>query len=155
VKGLKNLQQHRWVKTVVGVSAILLFCYLSFFNHIEPSQVGIARNWITGKIWLQEAGWHLGPPWAWTARIDTRPMRVSVDSAGHGFSGKLVQFDPAYWEEFVQVEGWRYYWWANRFSFNWGYNEEHRGIRDILRGHAYGVKKYPFIKVLEEYEHEM
>ena len=135
------------------VGFVFLF-YMSCCNHVEPAQVGIARNWISGEMWLQQAGWHTTPPWVCVARIDTRPMRVSIPSAGHGYNSKLVQFDPKYWREFVAVEGWRYYWWANRISINFGYNDEHRGIKDILRGHAYGAQHYPFIKVLEEYENK-
>lgn len=79
-------------------------------------------------------------------------MRVSVDSAGHGYHAKLVQFNADGWQEFVQTEGWYYYWWANRFSFNFGYSEEHRGLKDIMRGYAYGTRRYTFINVLQEYE---
>ncbi len=73
-------------------------------------------------------------------------------SAGRGYSAKLVQFQPDAWREFVAIEGFRYYWWANRFSLNFGYSEEYRGMRDILRGYAYSPKSYTFIKVLEEYQ---
>lgn len=141
--------------TTISLALLVLpVLYVSFINHIEPAKIGLARNWISGSIWVQNPGWHIGPPWVWVAEIDTKPMRVSVQSAGHGYSSKLVQFDREYWKEFVKVEGWRYYWWANRLSFNFGYDEESRGLKDILRGHAYGVKKYPFIKILEEYEQE-
>ena len=135
---------------VLVASAMFYFCFL---NYTEPTQVGIARNWFTGKMWLQEGGgWHLSLPWTWIARVDTRPIRVSVPSSGHGYSAKLVQFEPKAWEDFIYVEGWRYYWWSNRFSFNFGYEEEHRGMKDILRGHAYGTKKYSFITILSEYD---
>ena len=79
-------------------------------------------------------------------------MRVSVDSAGHGYNAKLVQFNPDGWQEFIQTEGFYYYWWANRFSFNFGYDEEHRGLKDVLRGYAYSPKQYSFLKVLDEYQ---
>jgi len=72
-------------------------------------------------------------------------------SSGKVANAKLVQFDPEHWEEFVKVEGWRYYWWSNRISFNLGYREEYRGWRDVMRGYGYSAKKYPFIKVLEEF----
>jgi hypothetical protein len=137
-----------------GLLLALVFCgYLMFVNYLEPTYVGIARNTITGDMWLQDAaGIHFTWPWVRVARIPTCPLRVSVLSAGRGFSSKLVQFDPVYWREFVQVEGFHYYWWYNRFSFNWGYQEEYRGARDIMRGHAYSPKQYLFIKELAEYE---
>lgn len=142
-------------KTVVisfsSVFVILSF-YFVFVNHLEPNEVGIARNWFSGEMQLKESGWHITPPWVWIVTVDIRPIRVSVPSAGHGYNSKLVQFNPKGWQEFVQVEGWRYYWWANRISFNFGYEEEHRGMKDILRGHAYGTKRYMFITILEEFE---
>lgn len=132
---------------------VLLVFYFSCLNYVDWHEVGIVRNRVTGNLWLQtHGGWYLTAPWVSVARIDTRPMRVSVPSAGHGYSSKLIQFDPVGWREFIQVEGFHYYWWANRFSLNLGYNEEYRGMRDIMRGHAYGTKKYSFIKVLTEYQ---
>jgi hypothetical protein len=64
----------------------------------------------------------------------------------------LLSFDKYHWKEFVAAEGWRYWWWANRFSINFGYDEEYRGMRDILRGYAYSPKQYPFLVILEEYQ---
>ncbi len=134
------------------ILAVLMLFYLVFVNYTEPTEIGIARNFVTGKMWCQtNAGWHLTSPVTRVAKIDTRPRRVVVSSAGHGYSAKLVQFDPQGWEEFVATEGFSYYWWYNRFSFNGGYHEEHRGMADILRGYAYSAKRYSFIKVLEEY----
>jgi hypothetical protein len=141
---------------------IIAFCfamvglgYLPFFNHTEPVEVGIVWNRITGEVTLQKrdaAGWHITSPWVAVARVDTRPMRVCVTTAGRGFSCKLVQFELSAYKEFVETEGFRYYWWANRISFNLGYNEEYRGMKDLLRGYAYGVKKYSFVSVLRDYE---
>ncbi len=150
---LRGALQKSWVLAL----AIFLFSvftfYLFFLNYTEPTEVGIARNFITGEMWIQKGGgWWCTSPWVRVARIDIRPVRVTVPSAGHGYSAKLVQFQPDAWQEFVAVEGFRYWWWANRFSFNFGYDEEYRGMRDILRGHAYGTKKYSFFKVITEYE---
>ncbi len=132
----------------------IFFFYLGFLNYTEPTEVGIARNVITGEMWLQGGGWHRTMPWVFVSSVDTRPMRVGVTTAGHGFSAKLVQFNVNKWREFVKTEGFRYYWWSNRISFNFGYDEEYRGMKDILRGYAYGVKKYPFVIILEEQKKE-
>ena len=141
-----------WVIWLFILLATPLTFHLAFLNYTEPTEVGIARNPVNGETWIQkEGGWHFTMPWVRVAVVDARPMRVRVESAGHGWSAKLVQFDPGGWQEFVAVEGFRYYWWANRFSFNWGYQEEHRGVKDILRGHSNGTKKYTIIKVLTEY----
>lgn len=151
LKRLRELCGRLWFKIVVFCFAVAILFYVGFVNYNEPTQLGIARNHISGEMWLQEGGGlYITPPWVWVARVDTRPIRVSVASAGRGYSAKLVQFDKKGWKEFVELEGWRYYWWANRLSFNFGYDEEHRGIRDILRGYAYSPKKYPFLVILEE-----
>lgn len=150
---LKLWWQNRWAKRVNIFFLSLLIGYLLFLNYTEPTEIGIARNLFTGQMWAQKGGgWHVTAPWVRVAVIDARPMRVAVTSAGHGYSAKLVQFDPDHWEEFVKVEGFRYYWWANRLSFNFGYDEEYRGVKDVIRGHAFGNKKYSFIKILTEYQ---
>jgi hypothetical protein len=136
---------------VSSVIAILLFLlYLGFVNHVEPGEVGLTRNRFTGKTWVQQPGWSFTPPWVQVAVIDVKPIRVSVPSAGRGYSAMLVQFVPEAYESFIQTEGFRYYWWSNRFSFNFGYSEEYRGVKDVLRGYAYSSKKYPFLKVIEQ-----
>lgn len=152
-KKVRNVLKKKQVAIPLVVVLLLFLLYNGFVNHNEPTQLGIARNLVTGEMWLQEGGgFFVTPPWVWVARVDTRPMRVSVTSGGRGYSAKLVQFDKDHWEEFVATEGWRYYWWSNRISFNLGYDEEYRGMKDIMRGYAYSARKYPFIVVLEEYE---
>ncbi len=137
--------------SILAPSALFVF-WLGFPNYTEPTELGVARNVISGHTWTQtKGGWHFTAPWTFVATIDLRPMKVAVDSAGRGYSAKLVQFVPEYWEEFVKTEGFRYWWLANRLSFNFGYHEEHRGMRDIFRGYAYGQKQYPFLRVLADF----
>lgn len=126
--------------------------WLALVNYTEAYEVGVARNFVTGELELQSGGGlRFTPPWVAVAVIDTRPVRVCVSTAGRGFNCRLVQFVPDRYREFVAVEGFRYYWWANRISFNWGYDEEYRGMRDLLRGYAYSVVSYPFVTVLRDY----
>jgi hypothetical protein len=54
----------------------------------------------------------------------------------------------------VKTEGFYYYWWANRLSFNLGYDQEYRGVRDLMRGYAYSPHHYPFLVVKDEYQSE-
>ena len=150
----KEFLRHKWMRRSGIVILALAFLKFGFVNYNEPTEIGIARNLVTGKTWKQEGGWHLTWPWVLVPRIDTRPMRVSVDSAGRGYNAKLVQFVPEEWEAFVETEGFRFWWFANRLSFNFGYEEEHRGMRDIMRGYAYGAKQYPFLVVLEEFDEQ-
>lgn len=141
-------------RLIVLYGNICLFwfvAYLACFNWIEPTQIGLAKNVFTKRVWVIEGGMHFGAPWVLVSRVDTKPIRVSVPSAGKGTNSKLVQFDPKYWNEFINTEGWHYYWWANRLSFNFGYKDEHRGFKDIMRGYAYNAKRYPFINMLGEF----
>ena len=132
--------------------AVLGMFYLFCVHYTEPNQVAIVRNLLTGELYCDtQAGFNITAPWVSVARIDLRPMRVCISTAGRAINCRLVQFNPSAYQEFVAVEGFRYYWWANRISFNGGYDEEYRGMRDIMRGHAYGSKQYSFITVLEEY----
>lgn len=135
----------------VGV-ALMLTSWAMFLNHVDQYEAGIAWNFATGDMWLQGTGFHVTAPWVLVTDVDTRPQRVCITSAGHAaFNCKLVQFQPLAWRDFIRVEGWRYYWFANRLSLNLGYREEYRGFRDILRGYAFSAQPYPFVVVLEEF----
>lgn len=138
------------INIILSVLLGFIFIYLPFLHYTEPTEVGIARNLVTGDLYLDAPGWNVSAPWVAVAKIDVRPTRVCVTTAGRGFSCKLVQFHKDAYREFVQTEGFYYYWWANRISVNFGYGEEYRGVRDLLRGYAYGVMPYPFIKILQD-----
>lgn len=130
---------------------VIFIIYLAFFNHVEPKEVGIVRNHLTGDTWVQHAGWHITSPWTWVSVVPTHPVRVGVPTSGRGYSAKLVHFLPEHADEFLEREGWRWYWWDNRFSLNLGHEEEYRGFRNILLGYAYTSEHYPFVEILEEY----
>lgn len=143
---------NKLVITSLVCLAIFCFFYIACVHYLDINQIGINRNSLTGDLWLNEVGgFYVTPPWVAVSRIDTRPMRVCITSAGRGFNCKLVQFEPKQYKEFVRVHGFHYYWLANRISFNLGYNEEYRGIKDLLRGYAYGVKQYSFVVILRNY----
>lgn len=127
--------------------------WVLFVNHVDQYQAGLAWNFMTGELWLQGPGYHLTRPWVLIANADTRPQRVCITSASHAaFNCKLVRFQSTAWRQFIAVEGWRYYWFANRFSLNLGYREEYRGFRDILRGYAFSIERYPFVEVVMDSE---
>jgi hypothetical protein len=115
--------------------------------------VAIVRNNFSGEVWCDiKGGFHLTAPWVQAARIDTRPQRVCVTTTARAYNCKLVEFDPTGYREFVKTQGFYYYWWANRISFNLSYPDEYRGMKDLLRGFAFSYHKYPFLRVLEEYQ---
>jgi hypothetical protein len=137
---------------VAGVWLVLLVFYFGFVHYTEPTQVAIVWNRFSGTISLDDkAGFNLSPPWVRVSRVDIRPSRVCVESTGRAYNCKLVQFEPKAYREFVLVQGFQYYWLNNRLSYNSGYQEEYRGMKDLLRGYAYSSKKYPFVRVLKEY----
>ena len=129
--------------------SILYIC----ITHIEPDEWGLQKNFINGQIALKDPGLYFRPPWMLITKIPAKPIRVCISSTSKGYNAKLVQFNPETYEEFVVTEGWSYYWWANRFSFNSGYSkeEEHRGFKDIAKGYAYSVVNYPFFITIKEY----
>jgi len=143
------------VKNVRVIAATALGCLFLFWLmcvHFTPvGTASIQRNHRDGSILLDKPGLHLTPPWIQAAQVELRPMRVCITSAGKGYNCKLVQFDPDQYEQFVQVEGFRYYWLANRISFNWGHDKTYRGFEDIMRGHAFGAESYDFLTELQGY----
>ena len=140
----------KYVKIGAGVLLAFLF-WCACLHYTDSHQVAIARNLITGEMWLDEKpGLNITAPWTKVVRIDTRPHRVCVSSATRNFNCRLVEFNSVGWKELVQLEGLRYYWWDNRFSFNGGYDEEYRGVDDLLRGYAFDTQSRSFIRVIEQ-----
>lgn len=138
-------------KRIVTGAAIVFFAWLLFFHWTGVHQVAITRNVFTGEMQLDSvAGFDLTLPWVQVTRIDTRPHRLCVDCDCRSLNCRLVEFDPAYWREFVDREGFRYYWWSNRFSYNSGASQEYRGLEFIFRGYAFDNESHPFLKIIKE-----
>jgi hypothetical protein len=120
-------------------------------RYIEPGEAGIEWRPLSGQMTLLDrAGWHLSPPWALVTIIDTKPQRLCLTSSAHAAPNcRLAQFDATRYREFIAVEGWSYYWFRNRLSFNYGHPETYRGFRDVMRGYTFSQHRYPFIHQLE------
>lgn len=141
------LKRHK-VKSYVAAG--LFLCYLMFYHHTDTHQVGIRYNIITGEVSIDKTtGHHFTAPWVLVTRVDTRPRRVCIVSASRTINCRLVQFDPSKFRELIQFEGFRYYWWDNRISFNWG-QKTYRGFDNLFLGHAYGNNRCSCVKILEE-----
>jgi hypothetical protein len=123
--------------------------WLLFFNYNSQHQISINRNLFTGDITMNRGGMYITAPWVQVSRIETRPFRICLDCGCKNINCKLVSFNPNGWEDFVKREGFKYYWWNNRISFNLSYKEEYRGIKSILKGYSDG-KEYPFIILNDE-----
>jgi hypothetical protein len=136
-------------RAIMGIVTMWILFYSLCVNYVEQAHVGIAWNFATGNLALQSPGFYVTSPFTTVSRIDTRPARVCISTAGRGYNCKLAQFDPNFYAEFVATEGHYFYWWANRVSFNLGYKDEYRGMKDLIRGYAFGITPYSFIKILE------
>ena len=139
----------KWKIIGIVVGIIFIF-YLSCYHYTGAHEFGLTYNLFTGEIASDgHSGHHLSWPWVQAAKIDTRPIRVCIASASRNINGRLVQFVPSEYQELVRVEGFHYYALYNWFSFNSG-QETFRGTANLLLGHAYGVNKVSFVKVLQE-----
>ena len=145
--------RRRIIAGIVLLTALLLSGG-SMINYLEPTEVALTWNPLTGERGMQlHAGWNLRAPWVFVSTVSTAPQRLCLTSTAHAaVNCRLAQFVPEYHQQFLATEGFRWYWWSNRFSFNFGYREEYRGFKDVMRGYAFSSQKYPFIRILREYE---
>lgn len=146
-------EQAKRVRTAaVLTGGAVLLCVvagLALLDITEQHEVGLSYSLLSAEVTKKTPGIHLSAPWTLVAQVDTRPQKVCVSTTAKVLACKLVQFEPAHFQEFVRREGFRYYWLSNRLSFNWGYTDEHRGMRDVLRGYAFDAQKHSFVTVLE------
>lgn len=139
-------------RTIISIAAVCAAIAVTGFpfRYVETGNALIQWKPLSGEISLLQPGWNVVGPLTFTTEIDTRPQRLCLGSGSHAAANcRLVQFDTARYQEFVKTEGFRWYWWSNRLSFNSGY-ETYRGFRDVLRGYAFSANQYPFVKVIEQ-----
>lgn len=141
LKSLKILSNNNVVnkiKYILILFTTLLTFWIGFIHWTNVHQVAIKRNIFTGEMSIDTIpGINISAPWVQVSRIDVRPVRVCVDCSCRNINCRLVTFKHEYWKDFVDKEGFRYYWWANRFSINIGNREEYRGMKNILRGYSF------------------
>lgn len=123
MKYLTNL--YLWAAVLI----ISLTTYLFFWNHVGYNEIGVSYNSMTGELNKQEVGWHFTPPWVRVIYIPTIPIRVDFDRYSRFLLPKLVQFNTKYYKEFIQVEGFHYF-----FDFSM-----------VLREYAFSDNKWDFI----------
>lgn len=139
------------LKQVVICLMVILGYYLLFFYYSAQHHLVITKNLITGTVSRDSAnGFHFfSPPWVLVSKIDTRPHTVCIASASRNLNCKSVRILPDKWEALVLREGFHYYWWYNRISFNWD-QKTYRGVSNLLLGHAYGTARCDCVEILEE-----
>jgi hypothetical protein len=146
---LTQLNRYFKILAIGSITALLIWSLLFHWTGIH--QIAIKRNLITGVIEIDSiAGINVSVPWVQVSRIDTRPRRLCIDCDCRSLNCKLVEFKKEGWKEFVDREGFRYYWLSNRLSFNSGSKQEYRGTNWILRGYAYDNQSHSFIKITKE-----
>lgn len=152
---LDNLVAYQYTGTLKFLAkffAVFLFISSLFFsvtNYCDTHHVGLAYNRFSGESFVQGPGIHFTAPWTSVSRIDIRPQRLCVESAARSSKCLLVQFKKDAFRDLISAEGFRYYWWDNRFSYNSGHKEEYRGFRDLMLGYAY--TNATFLTVKEEF----
>jgi hypothetical protein len=139
----------RW--GVAAATALFCMVYLPLFHYTAVHEVGIMHNRISGVVSVDTPGFHLTPPWVFVAKVDTRPQRVCIESVARVVTCRLAMFNRAAYQEFVAREGFRYYWWDNRFSVNFGHDNEYRGTRNIVRAYAFSNASQSFVYTLKEF----
>ncbi len=133
-------------KYMFGVIGSLILFWSLCFSYNDSYHFSIERNYITGNITTNGPGYSISLPWVQVVRIDTRPFRSCVDCSCNNIKCKLISFNQSGYRDFIQKEGLEYYWWRNRFSFNWGNEHEYRGLKNVLRGYSFDNVQYSFIK---------
>lgn len=129
----------------------LVLFYVPFVHYTDTYKTAIMYNKITGEITIDEdAGFNITPFWVFVSSVDMRPQRVCITTTAKIMNCKLAKFVSKNLKDLVKREGFHYYWLANRFSFNSGYNTEYRGTLDLLRGYAFSGGRYSFIEIVDE-----
>lgn len=136
------------VVTLTPLTILILWALTFSWNSVH--HISFERNLISGTLQIDTTpGPKITYPWVQVSKIDTRPVRVCVQCQCHNMTCNLVSFDRNGWMDFIDREGFGYYWWRNRFSYNSGHDIEYRGVNDILMGYSMDGNKYTFLKVHE------
>lgn len=93
---------------ILGLVLSIFISYCLFLNHVDYNEIGISYNSWTGEIKKQEVGWHITSPLVRVTYVPTIPIRVEFDMYSRFVLPKLVKFNPEYYKEFIQIEGFHY-----------------------------------------------
>ena len=144
------------INSQVRHTFILIFIiscvYFPFIHYSDTHEASVIRNSMNGEVSIStKSGFSVTSPWLSVAKMDLRPTRVCIETTARVVNCKLVKFKSDTLSSFVKREGFKYYWLSNRFSFNSGYEDEYRGVRDYLRAYAFSPVAADFIEVIDEY----
>ena len=119
--------------TVLGLFSFYCLC----LNHLSVNHIGVAYDSYNGTISLQEApGWYRTSPFVKLSYISTLPVKVTIPSEAQVIISKIVRFKVEGIEEFIRLQGFKY----------WSDGE----ISSILLGYAFSGNSYPFLEIMQE-----
>jgi hypothetical protein len=135
-----------WIIAGISLAGLLILSGLAFWiwyanwvNHVEKTELGFIFDKRTGQITkVEHAGWVIATPW-WqdVHTIDLRPNQVCMNANQRVLNCKLVQFDPAGFNTFID--------WHGRFAGPYVY--------EILRSYAFNVNEgrdCPFLTIKDD-----
>ncbi len=94
------------VVLVVSLAGVLIFC-LTFVTFVDKHELGFSFDRFSGKIErLERTGWVVLNPVRYSVHtIDLRPYQVTISANARILNAKLVRFDPAGLDTFVEWHG--------------------------------------------------
>lgn len=126
---------------IVGVGLVGLFLwYQIFVAFVDNYEYGFTYDKFTGKIeHIEHTGWVVRNPWHYSVHtVDIRPYQVSISANSRILNAKLVRFNPAGLETFVE--------WHGRAA-----GDETSGMLEILKCYAFDRdegRDCPFLTVI-------
>jgi len=131
--------------SIIG-GVITLLLYFSLVYRTGYTEASIKKNIFTGEVTIDTTyGFNIEYPWVLVSHVPTNPRRMCIESKARIQHCKLIHFIPSRYMDFVEREGFRYYWFDNRISFNSGHKNEYRGIYDTFYGYTFTDEKVSFI----------
>lgn len=133
------------LKIVIG-AFISIFLFLFFFwilclNHTSVNQIGIAYNSLNGEITVQSTpGWYRTGVLVKVAYVSTLPIKVTIPSEAKVIVSKMVKFNTAGVNEFIQLQG---------FSYNMN-----SSLSNIMLGYAFSGNTYSFMDIIQDTNQE-
>ena len=139
------------VGLVLACFGFLVFRVL-FVNFVDNYEIPYKYDTRTGKIEkLNHTGYIVTPPFLVKVHsVDGRPMQVCISAIQRVLNCKLVEFNPAGLELFLQWHG------RNDYTNDGGTRETPTTFNQILMAYAYdgSGKSYPFLTVIRELKPE-
>ena len=115
--------------------------YANWVNFVERNELGFTYDKVSGKIEvLNRTGWVIATPWRKDVHaIDLRPGQVCMNANSRVLNCKLVKFNPAALDTFID--------WHGRAAGAHGY------VYEILKSYAFNVNEgrdCPFLIVVDD-----